>query len=521
VRRCRVDPKIYSPKSPMHKTLCGILMLFAVFSEVQPQTVNAAVNAASFPGPDMGAKINGAIASLPHGCGEVNVPSGNYAQSTTVIVSRCTKLHGEGPFATTLRWTPTGGTALLVEDSGGALNYPEGEVADITFSGPGYAIGTTTGLYLGGVPRDLPFFAIYSSGLVCSTTNFSVGCPTLPIPSTGFADHFNFNRIKVAGFVTGVQWGFNAWSQTFSQSIITNNGTGIYFPNLYSSSNSPNSGESIGFISTSIQNNQIGMNLVGFSDFYFYASRCDYNITCGNVNHADFYGEHFEQASGTILTITGTSQPIVNIFGGWALFAGLTGSDPQMFYVNSSLNPTLRLDGIFLSSTHPVANAVNWNGSGGEAILSIQDMPYYVPGGNIAALTNANCNFWGCRIEDGHGTLAFSGRNARLLANGAASFQSLTLSNGSTAISRYAKYSASLSPAAVAANTCAAQNVTVVGVRAGDVVIKAEKPSEQAGLALIGGRATAANTVSLQFCNNTAAIISPAANEKYVFEIVQ
>jgi hypothetical protein len=97
----------------------------------------------------------------------------------------------------------------------------------------------------------------------------------------------------------------------------------------------------------------------------------------------------------------------------------------------------------------------------------------------------------------------------------------LCLSNSSTPLSRYAKYTATLSPSAVAANTCAAQSVTVTGVQANDIVIKAQKPTEQTGLALIGGRVTAANTVALDYCNVTSASITPTADEAYTFVVMQ
>lgn len=97
----------------------------------------------------------------------------------------------------------------------------------------------------------------------------------------------------------------------------------------------------------------------------------------------------------------------------------------------------------------------------------------------------------------------------------------LNLANSSTTLTRYAKYSATLSPATVAANTCAAQSVTVTGVQASDTVLKVTKPTEQAGLSVVSGRASAANTVSVNFCNNTSAPITPRASESYTFVVVQ
>lgn len=72
-------------------------------------------------------------------------------------------------------------------------------------------------------------------------------------------------------------------------------------------------------------------------------------------------------------------------------------------------------------------------------------------------------------------------------------------------------------PASVAANTTAAQTVTVKGVLPGDMVT-VNKPTTTAGLGLAGARVSAADTVSITFSNSTASPID-AASETYVFLI--
>ena len=88
-------------------------------------------------------------------------------------------------------------------------------------------------------------------------------------------------------------------------------------------------------------------------------------------------------------------------------------------------------------------------------------------------------------------------------------------------LTRLTKFTATLSPVAVAANTCAEQAFTVTGVQVGDVVIAANKPTAQAGLGIGGMRASAANTIAITFCNNTAGAITPTAGETYSFAILQ
>jgi len=96
---------------------------------------------------------------------------------------------------------------------------------------------------------------------------------------------------------------------------------------------------------------------------------------------------------------------------------------------------------------------------------------------------------------------------------------SLTVGSG-TALTRLAYYTATLSPAQVAANTCAEQTFTVTGVTAGDVVF-VNKPTAQAGLGLAGVRASGANEVGINFCNTTGAGITPTASQAYVFGVLR
>lgn len=77
-----------------------------------------------------------------------------------------------------------------------------------------------------------------------------------------------------------------------------------------------------------------------------------------------------------------------------------------------------------------------------------------------------------------------------------------------------------LSPAQVAANTTAEQTFTVTGLAVGDIVT-AYKPTAQAGLALVGARVSAANTLALTFANATASPITPTASELYTLNVVR
>lgn len=65
-------------------------------------------------------------------------------------------------------------------------------------------------------------------------------------------------------------------------------------------------------------------------------------------------------------------------------------------------------------------------------------------------------------------------------------------------------------PSIVATITAPVQTVTVPGVRVGDSVI-VTPPGQTAGVTIGSARVSAANTVSVQFVNPTAAGVTPAA----------
>lgn len=74
---------------------------------------------------------------------------------------------------------------------------------------------------------------------------------------------------------------------------------------------------------------------------------------------------------------------------------------------------------------------------------------------------------------------------------------------------------ATLSPAQVAANTSAEQTFTVPGLKTGDVLLSVTKPTTQAGLGIVGARISAADTLALNFMNNTGSPITPTASQTY------
>lgn len=93
-----------------------------------------------------------------------------------------------------------------------------------------------------------------------------------------------------------------------------------------------------------------------------------------------------------------------------------------------------------------------------------------------------------------------------------------TIGGGST-LARYARYALTLSPSLVAANTTAEQSFAT-SVTSGDVIVGVSKPTAQAGLGIVGWRASG-TTLFITFSNNTASPITPTASEVYAVVAVQ
>lgn len=128
--------------------------------------------------------------------------------------------------------------------------------------------------------------------------------------------------------------------------------------------------------------------------------------------------------------------------------------------------------------------------------VGLQINPYLDSAGNVSKV-----GFWG----------------ATPVAQPAGAFQAaVNLTAPGSVINSYA---VSLSPSAVAANTTAEQTATVTGVTSGSLII-INKATAQAGLGIVGVRASAANQIAITFSNDTSGSITPTGSEVYqVIEI--
>lgn len=76
-------------------------------------------------------------------------------------------------------------------------------------------------------------------------------------------------------------------------------------------------------------------------------------------------------------------------------------------------------------------------------------------------------------------------------------------------------YTQALTPVGVAANTTAEQAFTVTGLVSGSMVW-VNKPTQQAGLGIVGCRVSGTNSLAITYANITGATITPTAGENYV-----
>ena len=271
------------------------------------KSMNGVLNATDFPGADIGAQVNNAIAALGTSGGQIYIPAGTYAFSNTIYLPPWVRLSGASATGTILNWTATTGWAIVVagNNTGLFFNFSyQGAVEDMTLYGPGSAT-STGGFYLGGSDGVLSGsgtvntvgtavtsvsgtgFLTWPAGgtivingvnyLIASVNSVSsitlqtsagtqtgvaysfLGSPLVANnPSTNQCFNVNFNRVRIvqvsnAGtFGIGFQWGTNSWSETFFECTINGCGTGAYFPPAIGSSNS---GENIFFVGSIFGNN--------------------------------------------------------------------------------------------------------------------------------------------------------------------------------------------------------------------------------------------------------------------------
>jgi hypothetical protein len=230
-----------------------------------------------FQGSDIGAKANAAIADV--GCGTVVIPAGIYDFRTTIIKPRCIVLEGQGPEATVLKYTGEGGAAVVMADLS-QQTYAGGGIRDLTIAAPGgtYGAGNASiGLFLGGDPAG----------------NLS--------PASAFAENQLVTSVAIHGFGTAVEFGSNAWLNTFFHVSLWANKRALAAQNGI-----VNSGELNTFEDSVIFDNALIMSGIGAEvELRFSGVSFDYNNNGANATiiGSSFHAIRcwFEQSAGPFL----------------------------------------------------------------------------------------------------------------------------------------------------------------------------------------------------------------------------
>jgi hypothetical protein len=173
-----------------------------------------------------------------------------------------------------------------------------------------------------------------------------------------------------------------------------------------------------------------------------------------------------------------------------------------------------------------------------ELAINLQSYPDTATPGEISTLRNQQLSIGGtspflaklthsCRADciqtfpDAAGPNDLAASNLQQTWTQPQNFSSGSKFGNGTLLSRYARFSAALSPAPVAPHTCISQSFAVKGVLPQDILIGINKPSDQLGLSVSPGHISALGTATLNFCNETGSPITPTGNETYNFVVVQ
>ncbi|MGH9485065.1 MAG: choice-of-anchor D domain-containing protein, partial [Terriglobales bacterium] len=163
--------------------------------------------------------------------------------------------------------------------------------------------------------------------------------------------------------------------------MIDQNGTGVLFP-----SGLGNSGEALDFYGGQFDENGVAVNAMGSGeDFYFYGTSFDFSgpngtgagpaiVSSSGNPILQFYGCHFEEASGQFISITGGGTVALDIFGGVMAVDENGGSDADLIGF-AGTNSSLVIEGLFLDlkPTHQVGELVDFTAAG-SPLLSISDL---------------------------------------------------------------------------------------------------------------------------------------------------
>lgn len=356
------------------------------------QAVNQVRNATAYPGPDIGAKVNAAIAA---GAGMVVIPAGTYPFNTPIVLPRDVSLRGQG--GTNLNGVGTAGTvleyngtgcAIIVGDTSGPSGQPAllGASASAGFVLKGNSGGSITpGRY----------------GLCLGTDPQSDGSNWAALGELN-AYSYRFRDIEITGFDHGIEWGSNAFNLGFSGLQIDSNNVGITEASGLSNSESnnwftrtvwygntggallqPSGGAPQGAAISCVQcdfewNNDLNESSTS-------AASAGPQITGGMV----CVDCHFEGWGGVAWETTATmSNPRVVLLGGFygADSTAIT-SDPAAFsFAGTGSGPQVTIFNLYLNTAHTIGEGVDCLPDGTNPTCDVEAVP--LAGGNFTQLVS-------------------------------------------------------------------------------------------------------------------------------------
>jgi len=266
---------------------------FTNAAEVQVANLNTVLLADSFPGSDIGAKINAAYAALPSTGGVIDLQNSQYSYSTPIVMNTPQKfplLRGAPGGGSTLTYTALIGTACTINVSK-QITTGYG-MENLKFCGVG-PTNNTTGIFIGGLGAD---DGLGAAGI--TLRNVHVGGP--------------FN----ACFGTGLETGNNVFIITIDNCVFNFNAVNVFCNGGAGASggNTINSGENMRFVNCTFADayNQTGglidlygvnLQISGICDYNFIGCSFDdsqlyCNLYGGTANEVNITNCHFENPNG-------------------------------------------------------------------------------------------------------------------------------------------------------------------------------------------------------------------------------
>lgn len=193
------------------------------------QNIEGVQYADQFPGGDIGAKVNAAMAALPSTGGTVYIPAGVYSFSTTITMMKNCQIIGAGSCATFLTYTGTG-TALNIDGSQGgywgiAGPYMNGLLRGFTVSGIGNNNPNKRGVFItdviGFTMDDLVVANFNATGDVGITfNNLAYFCERASLRKLSVFNNkigLVFQNSNIGAPSNSVSFGYHRWSEMHFQ----------------------------------------------------------------------------------------------------------------------------------------------------------------------------------------------------------------------------------------------------------------------------------------------------------------